>query len=333
MQAPSAGPGPFGRPSAGVASRDISRPAPPTDEDARTVAVALLANLGVALAKLAAAVATGSTALSAEAAHAFADTGNQVLLWIAQRGSGRPPDERHPSGHGRDAYFWALIASIGVFAAGAGFSLREGLVKLFGGGGEASSFALGYAILALAAALDSVSLRQAVRALRTEARVFQRTVFRHLTLTSDPTVRAVFAEDVAAIAGDAIAGIGLLLHQLTGSPLPDAVAAIVIGVLVAGVGIQLTRRNRDFIVGEQANAPIRARIEASIAAHAGICAVRELLVTIMGPRRLWVIARVDIDDRLTGADVEALTRAVESDLRAAWAPYVTRVDIVPVGSG
>jgi len=295
--------------------------------------VALLANLGVAGAKLAAAVATSSTALSAEAAHAFADTGNQVLLWIAQHRSRRPADDRHPSGYGRDAYFWALIASIGVFAAGAGFSLRDGLVRLFGGGSEASSFTVGYCILAVAAALDSVSLRQAVRALRTEARLFRRTVFDHLALTSDPTVRAVFAEDVAAIAGDAIAGLGLLLHQLTGSALPDAVAAIVIGLLVAGVGIQLTRRNRDFILGEQANASIRARMEASIAAHAGVCAVRELLVTIIGPRRLWVVARVDVDDGLDGAEVEALTRAVEADTRAAWSPYVARVDVVPVGSG
>ncbi len=257
------------------------------------MAVALLANLGVAVAKLAAAVATGSTALSAETAHAFADTGNQVLLWIAQQRSGRPADARHPSGYGRDAYFWALIASIGVFAAGAGFSLRDGLGRLFGGA-EASSFALGYVILAVAAALDSVSLRQAVRALRTEARLFRRTIFDHLALTSDPTVRAVFAEDVPANAGDAIAGLGLLLHQLTGSPLPDAIAAVVIGLLVAGVGIQLTRRNRDFLLGEQANAPILARMEASIAAHAGICAVGELLVTIIGPRRLWVVARVDV---------------------------------------
>ncbi len=257
------------------------------------MAVALLANLGVAVAKPAAAVATGSTALSAETAHAFADTGNQVLLWIAQQRSGRPADARHPSGYGRGAYFWALVASVGVFAAGAGFSLRDGLGRLFGGA-EASSFALGYVILAVAAALDSVSLRQAVRALRTEARLFRRTIFDHLALTSDPTVRAVFAEDVAAIAGDAIAGLGLLLHQLTGSPLPDAIAAVVIGLLVAGVGIQLTRRNRDFLLGEQANAPIRARMEASIAAHAGICAVGELLVTIIGPRRLWVVARVDV---------------------------------------
>jgi cation diffusion facilitator family transporter len=295
------------------------------------VAVALLANLGVALAKLAAAIVTGSTALSAETAHAFADTGNQVLLLLAQRRSRRTADVRHPLGYGRDAYFWALIASIGVFAAGALFSLREGIVELFGGT-ETSSFAIGYAILIIAAALDSVSLRQAVRALRAEASAFERTIFDHLALTSDPTVRAVFAEDVAAIAGDAIAFAGLVAHQLTGSPVPDALAAVVIGVLVAGVGFQLTRRNREFILGEQANARIQSRIRDTLEARPEVCSVKELLVTILGPRRLWVIARVDVDDRLDGRAVEALARSVEAELRAAWAPYIARVDIVPVGT-
>ncbi|MEY2589660.1 MAG: hypothetical protein QOJ67_1644, partial [Acidimicrobiaceae bacterium] len=92
------------------------------------MAVALAANLGVAAAKLVAAIITRSTAMSAEAAHAFADAGNQVLLLVAQRRSTRPRDDRHPFGYGREAYFWALIASLVVFVAGAVFSLREGVV-------------------------------------------------------------------------------------------------------------------------------------------------------------------------------------------------------------
>ena len=66
-----------------------------------TVAVALVANLATALAKVVAALFTGSSAMWAEAFHAFADSGNEVLLLIAQRRSGRPPDEQHPLGHGR----------------------------------------------------------------------------------------------------------------------------------------------------------------------------------------------------------------------------------------
>ena len=126
------------------------------DASARTVIVAFAANLGVAFAKLVAAIVTRSTAMSAEAAHAFADSGNQVLLLVAQRRSARGPDERHPFGHGREAYFWALIASVVVFIAGAVFSAREGISELVSPV-EASSFIVAYVVLAISLLLDGVS--------------------------------------------------------------------------------------------------------------------------------------------------------------------------------
>jgi divalent metal cation (Fe/Co/Zn/Cd) transporter len=100
------------------------------NDSTRTVVVALGAGLEVALAKAGAAVFTGSSALAAEAAHSLADTGNDLSLFVAQRRSSRAPDDQHPLGYGREAYFWALIAALGVFVAGAAFSLREGIEEL-----------------------------------------------------------------------------------------------------------------------------------------------------------------------------------------------------------
>jgi cation diffusion facilitator family transporter len=294
------------------------------------VAVALAANLGVAAAKLVAAIITRSTAMSAEAAHAFADAGNQVLLLVAQRRSTRPRDDRHPFGYGREAYFWALIASLVVFVAGAVFSLREGVVELLYPVG-ASSFLVAYAILAVSAVLDSVSLLQAVRQLRAEARLLRREFLDQLVLTSDPTLRAVFAEDAAAIAGDVIALVGVGLQQATGSSTPDAVAAVLIGLLLIGVGVQLARRNRDFLLGEQAPAAAKDEIRAFVVGYPGVAAVRELLVTFVGPRRVWVLARVDIEDELRGDEVEELVRAIELGLQHQ-SEYIERVDVVPIGA-
>jgi divalent metal cation (Fe/Co/Zn/Cd) transporter len=100
------------------------------NDSTRTVLVAIGADLGVALAKVGTAVFTGSSAVAAGAAEALADTANDVFLLIAQRRSSRPPDDQHPLGYGREAYFWALIAALGVFVAGAAFSLREGIDEL-----------------------------------------------------------------------------------------------------------------------------------------------------------------------------------------------------------
>jgi len=295
----------------------------------RTVIVALVANLGVAIAKVAAAAFTASTAMTAEASHACADVGNQLLLVVAQRRGARAADDRHPFGYGREAYFWALLASIVVFVAGAVFSFREGITELLHPV-RLTAFTAVYVVLGISVLLDATSLGQSVVQLRHDAQAQSRDFLDQLMLTSDPTVRAVFAEDAAAIAGDIVAIVGVMVHQHTGSSAAEGWAATFIGVLLVGVGLQLARRNRDFLLGEQAPAAAKQRIRASIAAVPGVAAVGELLVTFMGPRQVWVLCRIDVDDGLRGDQVEALVRDLDRFLREQ-SVYVHRVDIVPMG--
>jgi cation diffusion facilitator family transporter len=264
----------------------------------------------------------------AEAFHAFADSGNEVLLLIAQRRSGHPPDEQHPLGHGRAAYFWALIASLGVFAIGALLSVHQG-IRDFVYPERTSSFRVAYVVLVVSFLLDGLSL-QARRQLMNEARSLMRTFLEHLEISSDPVARAVFAEDAAALVGNLIALTGVALHQLTGSSVPDGIAAIMIGLLLGFVAFRLAARNGDILIGGQASAVLRARIELVIAAQPGILAVTELLVTFIGPRQAWVVARVAIDQGLSGAGVQSLVRSVESILQHQ-SPFITRVDLVPHG--
>ncbi len=116
--------------------------------------MALAAGVGVALAKVVAAVVTGSAAMAAEAAHSLADTANDAFLLVAQRRSARPRDKRHPLGYGREAYFWALIAALGVFIAGAAFSLRQGITDLIHPG-TTSSFLVAYVVLGVSTVLTA----------------------------------------------------------------------------------------------------------------------------------------------------------------------------------
>ncbi|KRC66374.1 cation diffusion facilitator family transporter [Aeromicrobium sp. Root236] len=278
-----------------------------------TVVIALLANALVALAKSAAAMFTGSASMVAEAAHSWADAGNEVFLLVADRRSQRRPDHSHPLGYGREAYVWSMFAALGLFVAGAAVSITHGVQELIDPG-EASDFVVAYVVLGIAFVLEGVSFAQAFRQVGREASTIDRELLQHALQTSDPTLRAVFAEDAAALIGILIAGAGIALHQVTGSPTPDAIGSILVGVLLAVVAIVLIDRNRRFLVGMEASPMLLDAARARLAAMAGVSSVGYLHMEFVGPRRVYLVASVD----LVGDDVESSVadhlRMLESEL-------------------
>ena len=152
------------------------------------------ANVLVGVAKTLAAVVTGSASMLAEAAHSWADTGNEVFLLVANRRSYRPPDRAHPFGHGREAYVWSLFAAVGLFVAGAAVSVTRGVQELIRPE-PASDFVVGYIVLAVSFVLEGVSFLQSVRQAKPEAESLQRDLIEHVLASSDPTLRGVFAEE------------------------------------------------------------------------------------------------------------------------------------------
>ncbi|MGC1288878.1 MAG: cation diffusion facilitator family transporter, partial [Streptosporangiaceae bacterium] len=196
----------------------------------RTVLIAGAANVIVAVAKLAAGLLTGSSAMLAEAAHSVADTLNQAFLLTSLHQGNRPADERHPFGYGQERYFWSLLAAFGIFIAGAGFSVFEGLLTLRHGGGH--SFTVAYIVLGVAFVAEGISLVRAYHQVRGEARSSDTQLIEHVRGSRDTAVKTALFEDSTAVVGLVLAAGGLLLQQLTGSPVWDGGASIAIGVLL-----------------------------------------------------------------------------------------------------
>jgi cation diffusion facilitator family transporter len=278
-----------------------------------TVLVALVANALLAVAKSVAAAVTGSAAMVAEAAHSWSDTGNEVFLLIAERTGRRPRDAAHPRGHGRSTYIWSLVAAFGLFSAGAVVSVWHGVTELLGEPGPAS-FTVNYVVLGLAFVLEGTSFIQASRQVRGNATRFGLRPLRYVTRTSDPTLRAVFFEDSAALLGLLLALIGIGLHQLTGRHEFDAAASIAIGLMLAAVAIFLMRRNMDYLLGEGDTPELRARVLAEMSKHPDIDRITYLHLEYVGPQRLFVVAAVDLtgDDREPALAVRL--RKVETDI-------------------
>jgi divalent metal cation (Fe/Co/Zn/Cd) transporter len=292
-------------------------------------------------------VFTGSTALAAEAAHSLADNASDLSLFVAQRRSKRPADDQHPLGHGREAYFWALIAGLGAFVAGAAFSLRDGIDQLVHPSAT-SSFAVAYIVLGISTVLDLMSIRQSAGQMSRRARHYHRDLMQESRVTSDPMLRSVFVEDAVSVSGDVIALAALALNQITGSSIYQGVAAVLIALAMIRFSLRLIQRSHDFLVGIWTVAgggpegrdvagvtqPLRPteeqRVRAFLLAYPGVTAIRQLLFTFVGPGRLWIVARVDIDDGLRGAQVKALVRGIESGMKHE-AEEVYRVDVVAIG--
>jgi divalent metal cation (Fe/Co/Zn/Cd) transporter len=203
-----------------------------------------------------------------------------------------------------------------VLVAGAAVSVARGVQELIRPE-PADNFVIGYAVLAVSFVLEGISFSQSLRQTRPEAASMHRDVLEHVLATSDPTLRAVVAEDAAALVGLVIAAIGLATDQATGSATADAVGSILIGALLGVVGLVLINRNRRFLVGQTADPRIRSTVIQALLDSPDVARVTYLWLQIVGPRTLLIVGDVD----LAGDDVESHVavrlRALEAELTAS----------------
>ena len=226
-------------------------------DSARTILYALGANLAIAVAKTGAAIATGSSAMLAEAIHSFADSGNQGLLLWGMRQARRAPSADYPLGWGKALFFWSFIVALVLFSAGGLFSVYEGWHKL------AEPQPLTYpwvavAILAFGLVAESVSLRACLQEVK-KARG-QRSLRQWLRETRQSELVVILGEDVAALIGLALALAAVVAAAFTGDPLWDALGSIAIGavliVVALGIGIQIM----GLLIGRSADPEVVARM-------------------------------------------------------------------------
>ena len=262
-------------------------------ESLLTVIVAFAANLLIAVAKSIAASITGSASLVAEAAHSWADTGNEIFLLVAERRAGRPRDDSHPFGYGREAYVWSMFAAFGLFTVGAVVSIWHGIQELTAED-EGGDYLIGYIVLGIAFVLEGISFLQALRQTRGQATRLGLRPFHYIDSTSNPTLRAVFVEDFAALIGLVIAASAMALHQITGDAIYDAIGSIVVGVLLAYIAVFLIRRNREFLVGQVVRPSVRNSVLAALLEVPDIDAVTFLHLEFVGPGRVFLVASVDL---------------------------------------
>lgn len=273
-----------------------------------TVLVALAANLVITVAKAVGGVAAGSPALLSEAAHSAADSMNEVFLLLAVRRSRRPPDLRHPFGYGKERYFWALLAAVGIFVMGGCFSFYQGFHALGADKQEShAGYVAGLAVLTVALLAEGASLLRAVHQLRKQK-----------DGARDPALRTVLAEDSTAVLGVLLAMAGMVLHLITGKVIWEASASIAIGLLLVYVAYRLGREARDQLIGEAVEPELRNRIRELLDDQPEIDNVAALLTMQLGLDSTLVAARVDLTPGFDSEEVELVCVRIKRLISTAW---------------
>jgi len=301
-------------------------------ESTLTVLLAMGANLAVGVAKLVAGLLTGSAAMLSEAAHSVGDTMTEVLLLTALKRSAKPPDRTHPFGYGKERYVFSLLAAVSIFVAGALFSIYQGVHTLLGGREEKQEVLVALIVLVVAAAIEGVSLAQAIRQVRAERSKEQLDLRTFLRRSDDPTVITVLYEDSAAITGLVIAFAGVGLTALTGSQVWDGVASLLIGLLLVAVAYGLTRTNMALLIGRQADPRLVRAIGRKLAEQPEVDEVVDLLTMLTGTDKVLVCARLDFAQAASSDDIERACVRIDNTLREEFND-VDEVFLEPVPRG
>jgi cation diffusion facilitator family transporter len=279
-----------------------------------TVAVALAANVAVTITKLVAGVVGGSSAMLSEGAHSVSDTVNELFLVASVRRSERPADERHPFGYGAERFFWSLIAAVGIFVAGGGYSFFEAYIA-FHSPRPGGHWTLNYVVLAVAAVFEGVSLLRATGQIRGEAAQARRRPLQHVKVSADPALKVVASEDSIAVLGLALAAAGVLLHQLTGNGWWEGVASAAIGVLLICAAFALARDSMSLLIGEAVHPDLVQAIDKAVSEHPMVAHLVESLTRYLGAHEVMVAVRVELVDGLTSDDIEGMSSEIDANLR------------------
>lgn len=278
----------------------------------RAIFLALGANFAIFIAKLVAAIFTGSGAMLAEAVHSLADCGNQGLLLLGMRQAKRPPSPEYPLGWGRALYFWSFLVAILLFSVGGMFSVYEGIHKLTDPEPLRWPW-LAVGVLAFSIVTEGVSMHGCMQEVN-KARE-GRPLWQWFRETRASELLVIFGEDLAALLGLSFALIAVLLTMLTGNLIFDAIGTIAIGVLLIVVAVAVAREVKALLIGQGVEPRQRAAMVAFLQARPEIDHVYNLLTLQMGTDVMVAIKARMAQTPTARAMVEAIN-IVEADFRA-----------------
>ncbi len=289
----------------------------------KVIFAALAGNTLIAVTKFVAAAFTGSSAMLSEGIHSLVDTGNQVLLLYGMKRAARPADADFPFGHGREIYFWSFVVAMLIFALGGGISIYEGIKNLLHPE-PITDPVVNYIVLGLATLFEGGAWWFALKEFRRQKG--SRSYLAAVHEAKDPSTFVVLFEDSAAMLGLLVALAGIALSQFTGILVFDAIASILIGLILFGTASWLAYETKSLLIGESASCATVQGIREILRSVPAVEHINEVLTMHMGPDDILATISVDFADDKTADEVENSVAAIDQRIKQRY-PSVKRIYI------
>ena len=291
-----------------------------TEGGTKAVVAALLANTGIAVMKFLAFLLTGASSLLAEGIHSVADSGNQLLLLLGGKRSGRAATPEHPFGYGRERYIYSFLVAIVLFSVGGLFALYEAYhkaVEVHEGKPnellEGRWWWVAVVVLLGAVVMEGFSLRTAIRESNLTRGGVSWPAF--IRRAKSPELPVILLEDFAALIGLVLALLGVGLSKATGNGYFDVAATACIGLLLVAVAAVLGVETKSLLLGEAASPEAQRRLRESLEATPGVERVIHMRTMHLGPEELLVGVKIGVARTTHASDVAASIDAAERAMR------------------
>jgi cation diffusion facilitator family transporter len=290
-------------------------------ESKTAIIAAIAGNLTIAATKFIASAFTGSSAMLSEGIHSVVDTGNGLLMLYGIYKSGKPPDEEHPFGYGREIYFWSLIVALSIFAVGGGVSIYEGISHIRHPV-EIENPVWNYAVLGISFVFESISWYYGWKAFRKERK--GRTILQSIHVSKDPTSFTVLLEDSTALLGLIIAFLGVFFGHYFDYPFLDGIASVFIGLLLCLVALFLGYETKSLLIGEAVDKKTLHGIRRIAEAEPKVQKALKILTIYFGAKEVLLTLELEFAHDITATELRIAVRRIERDVKKKY-PEITRV--------
>ena len=302
------------------------------------VKAALIANIGVACAKFAAAAFTGSSSMFSESVHSVADCANEIVLMFGDRASDRKSKGDHPFGMHRAKYLASFIVATLLFFVGGVFAVSQATKKLIGlldGSVDRQVDSLellaALAVVVISACLEGYGLHTSIKEARermSRVKVEKDSLIGFWKRTKSAELASVMMEDTLALIGLLFAGLGIGCSMLTGDELYDTVGGLMVGLVLVVGSAALAFKSGSLLLGEDVDPRTHKLLSQAVNNTPGVERLINMQAIHMDEDAVLLCLKVQTSKLDRDYDVETVDK-IEKNIRVALPWYEWEIYVEP----